>query len=363
MTLLMAFQAHALGRLRFGPEFTFCDLETAGSEKFSKTVQIMTNHLVHGQPEGAKFKVEKRIFSSPNGWWFEWMQEGANEKIGIVMEIKMFPAPAEYFRRFKDDMQDAIFASAANAGLFPALFRGGGHINISSSAFDTDLFLRNFLVDLMNHNELFMGVFGYDTNNALPFALIPKSSEIAVRKVIRDFDNGAYKKLGRNKFVSDLEAARATETDPFLKMWGKVKTVRAKHFDFNLGHLQEQRRLELRGVRPQASMDVWLRQIELLEARLKYLDGIKWPIPIKLEVPVEPIDLKNHRLNPPVDPQKALQAFYRYVSESGREWKDHTDYLWPKWITDGEVAKFEKSEWFKFRERKKCEQALSLRAS
>jgi hypothetical protein len=69
--------------------------------------------------------------------------------------------------------------------------------------------------------------------------------------------------------------------------------------------------------------------------------------------------MEKHLLQPPIDPQWALRTFYEYVTESGLEWKDHTDYLWPKWITDHEVELFESTRWFKDREAKRnCESLL-----
>jgi hypothetical protein len=58
-------------------------------------------------------------------------------------------------------------------------------------------------------------------------------------------------------------------------------------------------------------------------------------------VQIQPdLSLQDRVLNPPVDPQQALQAFHQYVTESGLRWEDHQDYLWPRWISSGEVERF-----------------------
>lgn len=349
----------------FGPEFTFCDLETENPEKMEKIEERFRRHLIEEQPEGARFTLgPENRYTSPNGWWFEWKYENDFRGRRRVMEVVMNPQTVSSYRHFKDDMQDAIFASAANEGVFPALWQGGGHINFSLEVFkNDDLLLRNFIVDMINHNELFMGVFNYDTNNALPFALIPDAAKAEVYETIRQFDRGDFAGFqfpyGAFQFISKIETARASKVDRFLRYW-VARGIRLKHFDLGLHFITNRRRIEIRGVRPQASMDVWIRQIDLIEHRLRYLKTFRHPIEILAKVPLLPIDFGDHALNPPVDPQLALRSFYRYVTESGLRFQDHTDYLWPQWISGGEVQKFEASEWFKTQEQKRnCQKNLA----
>lgn len=375
LSLCLAHASHALGPLKFGPEFTLSDVQTGYSWKFNSVNARMIKHLIEGQPEGSKFKVELSTniemytFTSPNGWWFNWVREGTDDGNGCSMEFRMIPESVEFYRHYQADIQDAIFTSAALEGIYPALWRGGGHINISRSAFDSRLLLRNFVVDMINHNELFLGIFGYDTFNALSFSLIPARARIAALQVIKQFDRGEI--LDTEKFLWDLQKAMQIELDPFFPRWGSHLDERGKYFALNLlRHSHEKARIEIRAVRPQASVDVWVRQIDLIAHRLAYLDKIKRPIPIREIVPVKPISFsvaeENHMLNPPVDPQLALRAFYRYVSEAGMKWQDHRDYLWPQWTwtiegQPSELQKFETSQWFLEREKlKSCEKNLEV---
>ena len=96
-------------------------------------------------------------------------------------------------------------------------------------------------------------------------------------------------------------------------------------------------------------MDVWLNQIELIESRINnHLRHIDKPLPLRARVALtEALD----PYVPPVDPQAALRSFYMYVNEARLDWKDHRGYVWPPWIRDGELAKFESSDFFKTRER------------
>jgi hypothetical protein len=108
-------------------------------------------------------------------------------------------------------------------------------------------------------------------------------------------------------------------------------------------------------------MDVWVRQIRLLAKRIEFLRRKRAPIAIhpivRIRADAEGEPAK-YMLNPPVDPQRALQAFHRYVIESGERWEDHKDYLWPRWITDGEVQRYEGSKEFKFLQHQSCVHAL-----
>lgn len=350
---------YAISDILFGPEFTFVDLESSEQKpaNVSRVIFRMHNHLVLGQPEGARFSREedpgqvRGSFTSPNGWKFTHHPDGS-----LGFEVQVTPGTIEYFRKYAADMQDAIFVSAANEGFMPALFYGGGHINISFKPFLTDpLLFRNFIVDLWNHNELFMGVFGYDTNNALPLDLANPYDIGEVKKIIARFDAGEFRDTsGMIEFTRHLKHALDT-ADPLLRMWHAVGySTRTKFhaISFNRIAMNDSGRLELRGVRPQASMDVWLRQIELLHARLKYLEKVRVPIPYRPRVSFVVDEVRsNHMLNPPLDPQLALREFHGYVRQSGKKWEDHRDYLWPQWITDGELDKFEKSKWFLRRER------------
>ena len=90
-----------------------------------------------------------------------------------VLEIKMKPLTVAETRRFKADIQDAIFVSTANQGLYPWDYLGGGHLNLDISIFGGNVLLaRNFLADFWSHNELSMGILQYDTKNAPPFPLL-----------------------------------------------------------------------------------------------------------------------------------------------------------------------------------------------
>jgi hypothetical protein len=333
---LFAHLSFSLEPVRFGPEFTFMpdpNLNIGG------LFERMNRHLIEEQPEGAKFHLDhgykgRSRWTSPNGWWTALYADSGG------FEVNVKPMTVDEYKKYAADLQDAIFVSAANIGHFPALWQGGGHINIDVENFRRNpLLFRNFMVDLVNHNELYFGIFNYDLQNAVP----PQRTA--------SFDNDFRQSLKQ----LDAELPNPKSEVDYNKLADKFYL-----YFFGVGKKaielikRAESRIEFRAVRPQASIDVFIRQIELIEARLRYLENFKTPISYEPQAPLEATayaDFARYSPRPPIDPQKALQAFYRYVTESGQLWRNHRDYLWPQWISGGELEKFEMSEWFKSRER------------
>jgi hypothetical protein len=147
-----------------------------------------------------------------------------------------------------------------------------------------------------------------------------------------------------------------TNLDPYRQYWNLVKRQSAnspriyRFVAVNLQRFNEiqtvNRRVELRAVRPQASMDVFVRQVRLLRNRLRYLSTLNTPVPLQLPagltepVPYETQATTEQALNPPINAQDALRNFRKFVEESGERIEDHLDYVWPQWISTGEVHRF-----------------------
>ena len=93
-----------------------------------------------------------------------------------------------------------------------------------------------------------------------------------------------------------------------------------------------------------------------------YLEQFDEPIPVQVITPIRRDEVtRNNFLIPPVDPQEALEAFHQYLTEAGEEWSDHNDYLWPRWVTDGEVENFELAKGLKSEpESRSCESLILL---
>jgi hypothetical protein len=366
LSLLMGLCAHAQvdeGPL-FGPEFTFFGPSTfdpsgkylnLGISPLNKFGWAAERHLVKGQPEGAQFTMIRGVsyfeFASPNKWRFT-----ASTDSGVI-EVKMLPMTVSGYEHFQSDIQDAIFVTAANQELFPGLFLGGGHINMDAKyLLRRPLLMRNFLADLLvNHVELFMGIFGYDTNNSLPQIMASEDMYSVIKGAFDQFDSVPSPTAAHievlYKTISDR--LHGAIRDPYEIYWedpiDRGSNPRNRKFvAVNLLHLfdEDAARLELRAVRAQTSMDVWIRQIRLLRNRLRYLSTFHRPIPIKLHFDLSGLPKLGgtataaHAMQPPISAAQALEHFRSFVEESGERLEDHLDYVWPKWITDGDVARY-----------------------
>lgn len=335
--------------ITFGPEFTFYGDKTIMEDRYVVLNAFNArarSHLIDNQSDGAKFIFLSGQFQSPNGWNFT-----AKADPGVI-EVVMTPASVEEFRKYAADIQDAIFVTAANEGIFPGLFVGGGHISINTEyLLENPMVYRNFLADLLvNHCELFMGVFGFDTNNAIPQLMMSSEMFDRLKMAFAQFDSR------QEPTVFDIEvlidairgAHEQYRSDPFVRYWNHgAPTHRSiKYVSVNQARVNTQNRLELRGVRPQASMDVWVRQIGLLRNRLAYLSTLSEPIPLNLKFKLNydfntpGIATQGQALTPPISAAEALTNFKKFVEESGERIEDHLDYVWPKWITDGDVQRF-----------------------
>lgn len=343
---------------RFGPEFSFGRLDAPFDDKdLAKFRAAAMAHLIEGQPVGEKFEIfvieSRTAFQSPHGWWF------TSSKDPHVLEVQMKPMTVEEFKAHDSDMQDAIFVTAANQGYVPFDYLGGGHLNIDIEAFQGNVLLvRNFIVDYWNHNELALGALSYDTNNAMPFSLQGAKYWAEVQERLNKLNSGEYFRMDPEhylyQFLADLNATRSSSTDSLREYWHGPQPARYKATDMTFYQATKtEKRIEIRAVRPQKSIYRWIKQIELIEARINYLAKFKKPIPLRPIVPIripENTTMENLALEPPVDPQEALRSFYNYVTESGLKWQDYREDLWPRWLRLGEVDKFEASDWFIFRE-------------
>lgn len=340
--LFFGIQAFSLEPIRFGPEFTF--MAFGENANIPDLVHHIINHVTVDQPVGAKFVYRRdgmhyrETLRSPNGWMMSFYQDSGG------LEVLTNPMTVADFKKYKSDIQDAIFASASVKGYFPALWQGGGHINIDVTNFEKNpMLFRNFVVDLLNHNELFMGIFEFNAEKksvAIPHELMSSNISAALNMIEISRRNHS---LSFHSMVETFQQFLKGSSFAFNKIW-------------------DDRRFEIRAVRPQASMDVWIHQIELFESRLKYLERFRGPIPYAPRVPWQESSING---KPPVDPQAAMKSFYVYVRESGLKWQDHRDYLWPLWVqaqegeTQSEREKFEASEWFKAQENSlSCENRL-----
>lgn len=354
LTSLIFNIAYAGEPLLFGPEFTFAvPVDKHGKQLVQNGDALieMGEHmkliLFEQRSEDEQFEVTYvNEFKSPNGWSLRIKPDNG------VVEAVMRPMTVENYERYASEIQEALFDTAYLKGFPPAYYTGGGHISISAAYFiDKPLLYRNFIVDLLNHSELALGVWSFDTNNALSPALYPPKVWTRIREILKEFDESAEEDIIKLKiFNTEMQSLFIHIKDPYFYFWHKSIASRNKFSFINLTHVssfdREHSRLELRAFRPQVNMDMFVRQIRLLKKRILYLEKLTEPLELKpnFKKP-SPDDIASpatadEALTPPINPQWAIGEYYKYVTESGEKWADHYDYLWPQWKFSGEVKRF-----------------------
>jgi hypothetical protein len=378
ITLFLSTPSFAI-ELLFGPEFTFssseilrqqpppmfnCDLQYMRSVAFNNPalkdarqhyLEIIRDRLF--MPPNSRPLFAHRMDRQPDDNRNMYFNDDFHFTVSTdpaVIELTTSPMTIRQAQKHSKRLQEILFDWTAEAQATPQMFAGGGHINIGLAEFSNNpLLFRNFIIDLLNHNELFLGVFGYDTANAASHWMIPKTTFDLFLKRLNEATS--YNHLDKINFVTLQAAIELTRiTDRLLAGWAE-KGLRAPNlarmgalaFNVRVDPHKSIRhvRLEIRAVRPQKNFAQYLRQIQLLQARVNYLSTLTEPLELKAKVEMfkqhNEEGIEDYIFNPPVNPQEALKAFYEYVTESGELWANHRDYLWPNWITNGDLDRFE----------------------
>jgi hypothetical protein len=177
-------------------------------------------------------------------------------------------------------------------GLKPHPRVGGGHVNVDvNTAFPDNnaLLFRNFVVDQANHPELIAGIFGNHTGNAPPISALEPQLHSVFADVIQIFDETAEAKAGlpaMQHLGSEIQK-RVYVSNPYWllndrKTWTPSYYQHLSFRSVSSSISQEQRRLELRGFRPQQSIDEFLLELEFLDGRLTYLNELDVPLEVNI---------------------------------------------------------------------------------
>lgn len=260
-------------------------------------------------------------FRSPDGWEFK-LTLGRQ-----VLRVPLSPMTIEQTRRFQADIQTAIFDTAAKVDLLPSDEFGRGDLTFDTQIFNGDLFLaRNFVVDFWNHNELAMGILGYNTEEALPIWLNSDTGIDSIRQILNQVDDGRYPNTseGIALFFADLSKAQETSSD------ASGEKLTRGNYDLNF---EERGKLRIQSIRAQKDVEQWIRQIELIENRIRYLRKIDKPVTFSPRVRVRPTQDRAPKASntPPIDQNLAIDSFRQYVVESGLPWEIYRAYLPTSW--------------------------------
>lgn len=323
LVFFAALGASASDEILFGVEFEFANAEVAATRGVANSVVKERQRAMY---EVIRKICEERkdceITKSPRKWMVSMdyvitYTDGWSWRLSTdsaTLEIQTMPASVRQFREMADRIRTDIFEVAAKCDLRPDPVAGAGHIHIGvESAFENNpLYLRNFLVDQVNHSELAMGAFGKDLHNAPPVSELTPKQRKAFARVIREFDAG--------KLPTVVELSAAIEKEVYYATWSgwsppekyqAINLSRIDRYPLDLGR----QTVELRAITAQADEKVYLRQIELFQRRIEYLKGLDGRVALDAFL---------------VSPRSAFesaQKFYRYVTETGLDWKDYQEFI------------------------------------
>lgn len=312
----------------YGAEFTFTsdllDLdETAGTKvrnEWAKKMKAICKERGDCTVKNAVNKSEVRTFiiEYSDGWWFQ-----VSVDPGCI-EVQTKPSTIEELKTLKNRIKKDIFSMAKSFEIFPHDVIGGGHLNIgATSAFENNPKLfRDFVVDFMNHPEIAEGAL--DVGDIINAPTLADNGEAALKnfdKVISDFDQGKIKSMEK------LAVAIQDRVYEKVDVPNEENPSKIKYQALNMTTIadsdvtDEFKRLEIRSVKAQKSIDEFILQCQLFEKRMQYLKTLRSAgSPIKFSFP-ESI----------IGPKTGVPLFYRYVSESGLKWKDYKPMMDDHW--------------------------------
>jgi hypothetical protein len=274
-----------------------------------EAIELWIEEIKHRCPDcSIEGSDSTRKITSPNHPWISvTIDQGVLEVNAKPMRLNGYVKNAAY-------MQNLIWNSAKSVGLLPQERMGGGHIHLDiRSHFGNDsLLFRNFLVDLMNRPELFLGGLGFNLKAAPPLALMPPEFIDAFEKVIRRFDKG---KMSREQLMDAIN----------LEVYDLSKHGGRKNHAINLDHRET---IEIRGNRPQESLEHFIKLIELFESRIDALREFRQPIPfIRKDFQTRFKVIKNRsgavRYDLEIPAEEIERAMKNYVEDSRLNWADY----------------------------------------
>lgn len=228
----------------FGPEWTFTDselLEDMSPNRMERKQRRKLNSLLLAIQELCKnvCEVENskvRLKSNPE-IYFDIVFDNN------VLEVRATPLTSETFQKHQYFFQKFLFKPAFKIGLKPHWRIGGGHIHLDVETHfrNNPLLIRNFIVDLVNHPELFLGVFGFDLLNAPPLQVLdPKFTE-GFQRILNAFDS---KDINIDQFIKATNEIVYRENPVLSEMFPETKKS-AKFQLINL--LNWPKTIEIRG--------------------------------------------------------------------------------------------------------------------
>lgn len=248
-----------------------------------------------------------------NGFWFEITTDEQ------VLEVQTKPSTFDEFHALRERLQRDLFDVAHQVGLQPDIFASGGHIHIGiKEAFGNDgRLLRNFFVDFANHPEIADGVLDLNYLNAPPLSAHSERVRDNLRKVLEEFDSSNDQSI--TNFARLINKKVYTEA-----IAPRVFVMPDKYQALNLRHKET---IEIRSIRAQLDMDEFLKELKLFESRIAYVKKLT----------KDGANIKYLGLSGNMKDKAMVDAFYRYVRESGLDWNEYKT-LMPKPLRRKQVS-------------------------
>jgi hypothetical protein len=213
--------------------------------------------------------IKRNKVITPEGFWFKITMDQT------VLEVLTEPMTFDQLAQRSEILEELIWKTGKKAYVAPHKRLGGGHLHLDiESHFGNDRMLfRNFIVDLVNRPELFMGGLGLNYFNAPPLSFYSAKENKVFKKIIAEFDKtpdmsivGLMERM--NSFYESLQHPVMPTPN------SKFQAVNFKHFEMGT--------LEIRAVKPQVSAEHALRLVRMFESRIEVLKKTKKLIKVKV---------------------------------------------------------------------------------
>lgn len=259
-----------------------------------------------------------------------------------VVEIKMSPMTTVQIREHLPEIQELIFESAHEIGLYSQDTAGHIHVGLESAFNNDPLLFRNFIVDWTIYSRMAFVLFGADALSGPTIDMLGRRRYNNFRKIIDLFDRellnpssvaSTWRSMSRDLFLGaissfvhhphmtkfnfgdqsgrDKISLLAGKIIEFVYMESAWANIRDKYQSLNLLRIsqmpQEEKTIEFRSVHEVGSAEEFLSLAEMIEGRLEYLKTREELIPFKKIIPIGSV-------------QAAIDLFYRYSQEAGISW-------------------------------------------
>lgn len=245
-----------------------------------------------------------------------------------VIEAGMSPVTLSQIKNNEALIDRSLFEAAATAGLRPDDRIGGGHQHFDLvSYFGGDaLLFRNFIVDLANRPELFLGGLSLDLLNAPPLAILKPEQVDAFAAVIANFDRHPTS-IAKLKRAINEQVYRKTFVQSDAKD-DEMVSFRANPAKYHAVNFLHEETVELRGLPPPRSMGDFYARAKLFSRRIDQLKKLNRPLPFRPQYLRGSVRWSTHRrvehYRVGLSDRQVTRALDNYIAAAGlnvKEWR------------------------------------------